>query len=191
MRGARNERYRHSDRSRARSLEPSVQGQGRYGLPDYCGVVDLHDFRCRVSLLCRKESHGADTARGARDAGLLHDLFVVQQSHDSLRVKISRTRQSRRFFGFMVLDDCSWRSVFVWHRTGMAPADLRARSDNLHESFWNDLLLARWPARHSRYGGSAHAWHRASVWPGGLCRPGAVGILWMRCGSSSSRWFTF
>ncbi len=35
---------------------------------------------------------------------------------------------------------------------GMAPLDLRTRADHLHESFWNNVLLACWPARLSRYG---------------------------------------
>src|SRR2546422_11430080 len=45
----------------------------------------------------------------------------------------------------------------------MAPADLRTWPDDLHESVWNDLLLAGRPARLSRYGWPGHAGYRPCV----------------------------
>ena len=45
----------------------------------------------------------------------------------------------------------------VRHRPGMAPADLRARTDDLDESLWHDVLLAGRSARVPRDRRSRHA----------------------------------
>src|ERR1700733_6645970 len=78
------------------SLEAAVSREGRHGVPHHRRVSHLHDFRCGLSFLFGEEPHGTVSARSAGNAHLLHDLFVVQQSHDSLCGKISGTWLARR-----------------------------------------------------------------------------------------------
>src|SRR5262249_61522992 len=77
----------------------------------------------------------------------------------------------------------------------MAPADLSAWADYLHQSFWNDILLAGRPARLSRHGRADHACCRGGgciFWPGrggtgSPCRS-ARHVLGLR-GWCVGRWF--
>src|SRR5712691_8767396 len=139
------------------SLEAPVSGKGWHGMPHICRVRHLHDFRCRLSFLCRKKSLRADSTGSSGNAHLLHSLSAVQQFDRPLCGKASGTRQAKRIPALMGAHDRSGRPLFVWHRPGMAPVDLRTRADHLHEPFWNNVLLAGWPARLSRYRWIKHA----------------------------------
>src|SRR5260370_2489878 len=174
MKESSDERNHNSVAPNTGDLEASVQRQSRHGVPDYCRVGDLHNLRRRVSLLRREEPHGADSPRGARDPDFLHCLLIIQQPYDSLRVKTSRARQARRVPGPVVSPHRAWRSFYVWHSAGVAPAYLPAWSDYLQQSFWNDLLFARRSARDARHGRSADAHYRASLRFGGASRARAV-----------------
>src|SRR5258708_2886921 len=174
MKESSDERNHNSVSRNTGDLEPSVQRQGRHGVPDYCRVGDLHDLRRRVPLLCRKEPYRTDSSRGPRDAYFFHRLFIVQQPYNPPRVKTSRARQARRVPRSVVSHHRAGRSFYVWHSAGMAPAYLRTWSDYLHQSFWNDLLFACWSARDARHGRSADAHYRASLRFGRASRTGAV-----------------
>ena len=64
-----------------------------------------------------------------------------------------------------------WAALSFWHGAGVAPADLRARPDDLDESFWHDLLLAGGSPRISRHCWSGHAHDRVAY----LLSPDACG----------------
>ncbi len=131
--------------------------------PEDPGVRHLYHFRCGLSVLRGEELLRADSPRSAGDAHLLHDLSALQQSDCPLCGKASRTRQARNISHFMVAHDRSRCPLSVRHCPGMAPVNLRARTDHLHEPFWNNVLLACWSARVSRHRWTDHAEHRAVV----------------------------
>src|SRR5215467_3945493 len=114
-------------------MEASVSWNSWYGLSHHRGVGHLHDFRRCLSLLRGEEPYRTDSARGARDTHLLHDLSVVEQSHNPLRWKVARTRYARRIPGFLVTYDRFGRSFSLRHWSRMAPPDLRTRPKDLHE----------------------------------------------------------
>src|ERR1700722_5791651 len=158
--------HHHTHSPDTRNLESSLPEQGRDGLPDYCGVGDLHHFCGGLSLLRGKKHDRADATRSARDTHLLHDLPAVQQLDDSLRVEIPGARRPRGLFWVLVSDDSSGRFISVWHRTRMAPADLRARAYDFDESVRDYVLFARGAARVSRHRGLDPAECRFFVWAG-------------------------
>ena len=86
------------------------------------------------------------------------------------------------FLGLWAAHHRFGRHVYVWHRAGMAPADLRTRAHDLDESIRNDLLLPRRPACLSRHRRSAHAPDRCSLhfgWARGVQQSRRVEVLSM------------
>ena len=61
------------------------------------------------------------------------------------------------FIGLWVLTILLGGYLYVWHRPGVAPADLRTRAYDLDQFIRHDLLLAGRPARLSRHRGLGHA----------------------------------
>src|SRR5580704_16961755 len=141
----------------------AISREGGDGRSHHCRISDLHDLRRRLSLLLGKESDGADTARCPRDADLLHGLFVVQQFDDSLRREVSGTRHYICFPCILAADRRTWWIISLRHGSGMAPADLRTRTDDLDQPVRNDLLLTRRLARVSRHRRTDHAHDRSGV----------------------------
>src|SRR4029077_21091835 len=170
-----NERNYDSAPGKPLSLEAPISREDRHGVSHIRRVCHLHHFRCVLSLLCGEKPFRTDSARSPGNADLLYDLFVVQQSDDPLCGKTSGTQKAQRISALLVAHDRSWRPLSVRHGPGMAPLDLRTRADYFHESLWNDVLLARWPARLSRCRWTDHVERRAFLriggarWTGALC----------------------
>src|SRR5262245_58651544 len=144
-------------------MESPVSWNSWYGRTHHRRVGHLHDFRRCLSLLRRDEPHRTASTRGARETHLLHGLSVVQQSHNPLSGKVSRTRYTRRIPRLVGAHHHSRCSLSLRHWSRMASPDLRTRTKALHESLWNDVLLPGWPARFSRHRGPSHALHRSHV----------------------------
>ena len=77
--------------------------------------------------------------------------------------EVSGTRHWIRIPWTLAAHHCAWWTLPLWHRAGMAPADLRTRADDLDQSVRNNLLLAGRPARVSRHRRSDHAHDRCGA----------------------------
>src|ERR1700719_4581234 len=174
MKESTNEHDCNSASGKTSGLEASLSREGRHGVPYHRRVRHLHDFRGGLSLLHRKKSLRTDSARSSGNADLLHDLSAIKQPDSSLCGEASGTRQPPRLSRSVVTHNSFGRTFSLRHWPGVAPLDLRTRADHFDESFWNNVLLACWPARLSRYGWTDHAHHRAAIRAGRSRRTGAV-----------------
>ena len=156
-------------------LDSSLSRQGRDGL-----LSSLRSRRSSRSSSWPISSTLGKSLTGPTPREVLETpiFFTICLLSSSLTIHfagkfLERGRQGA-FLTSVAADNCSRRPLSVWHGAGMAPADLRTRTDDLHQSVWNNLLLAGWSARLSRHRRPDHALHRADLRFGWSCRRGAV-----------------
>ena len=137
------------------------------------------------------------TPRDVLEVPIFYTICLLSSSVTiHLAGQASRAQRVERVPRAVADHDRAWGHLHVRHGAGMAPADLRTRPDDFHESVRHDLLLARRPARVSRHARPRHAHDRRS-WLGVAgrvrrTRPGAstccrsTGTSSTSCGLSCS-----
>jgi len=85
------------------SLEAPVSGEGRHGVPHIGRVRHLHDFRCRLSFLCRKKSLRTDS-REVLETPIFYTICLLSSS---LTVHFAGKLLERGRRGAFLLYGCS------------------------------------------------------------------------------------
>src|SRR5882672_2674415 len=157
------ERNNQFDCSGPGALDTPIPRQSGNGRPNHRRVLDLHDFCRRLSFLHREEPHRSHSPGSSAPTDFLFDLPALEQRDNSFRRETSETPAVRSLPRVVGADSRARWPLSLRHGPRVAQPYLQSRSDHLHKSFWNNVLLAGGPARLSRNSRLTGTFYRVAV----------------------------